>query len=156
MKTNIREAFHFGMVVDDMASAMADLGSSLNLTFAPVEHRIIVLRYRGEVITTPLSFTYSHQGPVHLELIGAVSGTPWEEPNQMHHVGYWVEDLSRSIAELTSGGMTVEVTYDDPSGDPTGFAYMSGPGGHRVELVEARRREMMESWISGEHAFPEA
>ena len=154
MNTNIGEAFHFGMVVHDVASAMTDLGASLQLTFAPVEHRVIVLRYRDEVITTPLSFTYSRQGPVHLELIGAVPGTPWEEPNQMHHVGYWVEDLSRSVAELTSGGMAVEVTYDDPSGDPVGFAYMSGPAGHRIELVEARRREVMEDWISGDQAFP--
>jgi hypothetical protein len=149
------EVFHVGMVVRDIPVAMADLEFSLGLTWTPVEHRVITLRYRGEVVRTPISFTYSREGPVHLELLGAVAGTPWDELSPLHHVGTWAQDLRRGVADLEHGGMEMEVTYDDPSGGPVGFAYMTSTTGLRIELIDAGRREVMERWISGAGAFPD-
>jgi len=154
MTLELAGMFHVGMVVADVAEAMDDLGASLGMTWAPVQDREITVAYRGDVVTTPLTFTYSRHGPVHLELISVAPGTPWDTPNAMHHVGFWADDLRATLAEYVAGGMTLDVTYDDPSGEPVGFGYLLSPTGLRLEFVDSARRADMEEWIGGSDSYP--
>ncbi len=106
---------------------------------------------------TPLTVTYSREGPIHLELIGVTPNTPWDTPNAVHHFGYWTDDLHEIVGSLTGAGMTLDGTYDDPSGLPTGFGYLLSPSGLRLEFVDATRRAGLEAWISGAaQTFPNA
>ena len=50
--------------------------------------------------------------------------------------------------------MKLDVTYDDPSGEPVGFGYLLSSTGLRVEFVDSARREGMEEWIRGGESFP--
>ena len=156
MTFDLAGLYHIGMVVPDVHETMDELSSSLGLTWAKVQNRQIKLRYMGEPVETELLVTYSMEGPMHVELIRVAPGTPWHAVNQVHHFGYWTDDLHGVIAERTAGGMVLEGTYDDPSGEPLGFGYLLSPTGLRLEFVDSNRREAIEAWIAGADSFPAA
>ncbi len=149
---NAFEATHAGMVVENLEEAMQALTTDLGLTWAPVQNREISLWFRGTDIVTDLGFTYSVQGPPHLELLTAQPGTPWEMPG-MHHVGFWSEDLARDVADGVASGSEMEVTYSSATSGPVGFAYLTTPTGLRVEYVDAARRTAFNEWLAG-GSFP--
>ena len=143
---------HAGIVVADLEAAVETLSAALGLEWAPQQHRQISIWYRGRQVETDIGFTYSVQGPPHLELLTAKPGTPWEEPG-MHHVGFWSEDLSRDVDASEAAGLELEVTYAVDPPHPVGFAYLTTPDGLRVEYVDAARKLDFEAWLAG-GSFP--
>ena len=141
--------YHVGMVVPDLDEAMEDFSRQLGLSWAPLQHRELSLRHRGSTVDTGLRFSYSREGPVHLELIEAVPGTPWEPAGSMHHVGFWAEDLVATTRTLEAAGLSLDTTYENPSSDPVGFVYVIGNSGLRIELVNASRRSGFDDWLAG-------
>ena len=142
MTFDLSTMYHVGLVVPDVGEAMEDLSRSLGLTWATVQERDITLRYRGELVTVPLQATYSHQGPIHIELIRVTPNSPWHAANHVHHFGFWTDDLHADVDHHLAGGLELEGTYDDPTGNPldtmsdvegkTQFAYriaLTLPGG---------------------------
>lgn len=157
MTFDLSGMYHFGLVVPDVGEAMEELGRSLGLTWATVQERDITLRYRGDLVTVPLQATYSHQGPIHVELIRVTPNSPWHAPNQVHHFGFWTDDLHADVEHHLAGGLELEGTYDDPSGNPLGFAYMLSKTGIRLEFVDTIRKPFLEAWMAGEaDTFPAA
>ena len=133
---------------------MDEMGRQFGLTWVAPQRRNLTVNFRGRVVNTDLRFTYSEQGPVHVELIEAAPGTPWE-PASMHHVGYWSDDLAATAAEFADGGLELDTTYDNPGPGPEGFGYWMAPSGLRIEVVDGARRPAFEQWIRGGE-FPAA
>lgn len=115
---------------------MRQLGEALELTWA----RIQELNIEGHDIR----FTYSLQGPPHVELVEGRAGSPWDATggSYLHHVGIFSSDLRGDRERLEAAGLRVELAG-------RGFAYHFGAAGLRVELVDERARPRFERWLAG-------
>ena len=90
------DVFHVGVVVDDLDAAMTAMGANLGIRWAPVQERTqTVRRGDGEVRREAIRFTYSVDGPPHLELIDSASDALWATtpPGCLHHVGAFADDV---------------------------------------------------------------
>ena len=115
---------------------MKELSAGLGVTWASVQS----LTVAGHAI----KFTYSLEGPPHLELVEGPEGSIWEAPDggYQHHVGYWTDDMRGDRARLAAAGL--EVTLEIP-----GATYHSSASGLRIELVDERARPALERWFAG-------
>lgn len=93
-----------------------------------------------------------------LELWDGPEGSPfWVPPgtHQMHHIGYWAEDMNLQVAQLQSAGYEIEhtpvLTEKAPAtdGDFRGFVYLLHPDGLRIELHSASFKEGIARWLGG-------
>ena len=116
-------AFHVGIRVVDLEAAMADLGPALGATWCQVQERDQrVWTPEGGARQTPLRFTYSAEGPVHLELLQGQPGTIWDAGDGagLHHSGIWSDDVKGETdaqwlaAELLTAvnGVAVQAMFD--------------------------------------------
>jgi len=143
--------FHVGLVVPDIEGAMTAFGGALGLTWARVEQRPTPVQTRAGRAAPDLRFTYSRQGPPHIELVEAVEVEPWQLPaaGALHHVGLWVDDLDAAVAALEREGSPVVASGRSRSGALFGFTYHEGPSGTLLELVDARSKPAFGRWIDG-------
>lgn len=145
------DIYHFGVVVQDIEASMQDLGARLQLTWAPLQRREQLVRTGdGEPVAEHIAFTYSVQGTPHLELIESEEQRMWVPcpSGQLHHLGVFAEDVPAESARLAEQGARLEFGGGH-SGTPAGFAYHLLPGGLRLEIVEAGRREQFAAWMAG-------
>lgn len=128
--------YHVGMAVQDLDAAMLEIGTALALTWARVQEMTV----DGYAIR----FTYSVEGPPHVELVEGPAGSAWDSTggSQLHHVGVFSGDLPGDRARLEAAGLQVELAG-------RGFAYLQGGAGLRVELVDERARPAYERWFAG-------
>ena len=149
--------FHTGFVVPDVDTAMDELGKAFDLDWAPVQHLTMRLRGPDGTFDADMTFTYSTQGPSHLELLAAVEGTPWNQghaPHPVglqaaHHVGVWSDDVVAESAALEASGAPLVVTYEHSGEGARGFAYHRLPSGLLVELVDVARKPDFDRWFAG-------
>ncbi len=152
MAIDLGRAFHHGVRVADLDAAMAELGPALGLTWAEPQTR-------DQPVWTPaegarvlaLRFTYSCEGPDHVELLQGPAGTIWdgrEHPGH-HHVGVWVDDVAASTTEAIDAGWSL-VAAQSPAEDGYGlFTYVAPPSGMIVELVSSVALPRFEQWWAG-------
>ena len=141
---------HTALAVPDIETAMSFYGNALGLTWARPQQRAISIRVAAGDLTTEIRFTYSRQGPPHLELIEGAAGTIWAPVNGLHHIGLWSHQLEIDAARLQHRGMSLEVAGLSRSGrQPSGFTYHRSAHGLRVELVDAAARPAFERWFAG-------
>ena len=100
--------YHVGIVVPDVAAAQAELSRQLGVTWGPVLH-LDAVEYRdgsGHDIVLPTTICYSVDEP-HLELIQEVPGSVWEcnEYSNLHHIGFWCDDLTAASSDLVGTGL---------------------------------------------------
>jgi hypothetical protein len=106
---NLHELYHTGIVVRDIDQAMQDFTDAVGLrwltTGSPVGVVVDVWTPKGTV-PVPFRAAYSAEGPVHLELVEAAEGTLWSTAGggEVHHLGYWSDDVDATAAELESKG----------------------------------------------------
>src|SRR5262245_52762704 len=90
-------AYHHGVRVPDLETAMAEIGDSLGVTWCEPQQREqrVWLPDAGET-TVPLRFTYSAEGPQHIELLEGAPGSIWDGRAQpgLHHIGVWCDDVA--------------------------------------------------------------
>lgn len=144
--------FHIGARVADIEAAMADMGAGLGLRWAGVmEREQPVWTPDGGARTVPLRFTYSCEGPQHVELLQSPPGSPWHGADTpgIHHVGYWATSVADEVERLTAGGWTLELAAVAPEDGYGSMAYLRSPSGLLVEPVDERVRERMERWWAG-------
>jgi catechol 2,3-dioxygenase-like lactoylglutathione lyase family enzyme len=149
---NITDLSHVAAVVVDLDQAMYELSEAFELDWLSVQKRTMtVRRENGEVERTELLFTYSRQGPPHLELLQGTPGSIWgPERAGLHHIGVWADDFVADVAALEQRGMPVELTLASrDTEDPRGFTYHRSPHGLRVELVSSEARPMFDRWLAG-------
>jgi catechol 2,3-dioxygenase-like lactoylglutathione lyase family enzyme len=141
---------HTALTVPDLEDAMAAYGAALGLTWATPQSWTMHIRTDAGDVETPLRFTYSVQGPPHLELIAGEPGTVWAPTLGVHHVGVWTDALAGDAAELEASGIPIEAAGIDRSGNsPFGFTYHRSSDGFRVELVDEASRPAFERWFAG-------
>ena len=141
---------HTALAVSDLEAAMSFYGDALDLTWARPQQRAISIRVAAGDVTTEIRFTYSRQGPPHLELIEGAAGTVWAPVSGLHHIGLWSHRLEVDAAQLEHRGMPLEVAgLSRPGRQPSGFTYHLSPHGLRVELVDVAARPAFERWFAG-------
>ena len=121
-------------------------------TFDPSDLPSQLPRLRpGLPTTVPLRFTYSAEGPQHIELLEGAPGSIWdgrEEPG-LHHIGVWCEDVGAETRRLVDCGWTFRMGQRGPDDGFGAFTYVQPPSGLIVELVRADLRPMFERWFAG-------
>ncbi len=141
-----RPMYHVGIVVADIASARATMTEQLGVSWGPVMHFDSV-DYRdgdGRDVALPTTMCYSVDAP-HLELIEEVPGSLWvrNEHSNLHHIGFWSDDLAVDGAELAGAGCPLQLCGRSGDQAPVSFAYHRNDLGVRVELVDAALRDTM-------------
>lgn len=139
--------YHVGIVVADIETARRRLTDLLGIVWGPVMH-LDEVGYRdrdGLDVVAPTTICYSTGTPC-LELIEEVPGTIWvrNEHSNLHHIGFWSDDLAGDSAAVTAGGCPLQLCGRDGEHAPVSFAYHRDEDlGVRVELVDATIRDAM-------------
>jgi len=145
-------AFHVGIRVVDLEAAMADLGPALGATWCQVQERDQrVWTPEGGAGQTPLRFTYSAEGPVHLELLQGQPGTIWDAGDGagLHHSGIWSDDVKAETDALVADGWSMLGAQLPPEEGYGAMTYVVSLSGFVVELVSTAVRPMFERWWAG-------
>jgi catechol 2,3-dioxygenase-like lactoylglutathione lyase family enzyme len=157
-----RTYFHVGIYVDDMSEAIERYSKALGLTFVePIMCGIPNLYDGGREYALELPLCYSHQGPPYYELLEMTgeSGLYGRQNGEgIHHLGLWDPDIAATVERLRQQGIEVEAAQYTPEREFVAAYFPPGAlHGVRVELVDERRRPMMEEWIHGSvfEDFPE-
>ena len=131
--------YHFGILVEDLDSAMERFADLFGLTFiGPRTFRIARLADPDE---HPLEVqaAYSHQGPPHLELVQAV-GDGLYSPSRLgfHHVGLWDPAIDANrLAYLSEKALRSDARVISPAdGTLAWFSQPSSACGIRFEFVD--------------------
>jgi len=136
------DCYHSGLVVPDVKAAAARLTAAAGYTWTtPVQATLAVAAADGEY-EVPFEFVYSLQPP-HLELIHEVPGTIWTASpgHALHHLGFWVDDLTAATTSLEEAGYRLEARPADEGAAM--FAYLIDPAGVRIEIVN---RALFPDW----------
>ena len=99
-----------------------------------------------------LRFTYSAEGPLHLELLQGQPGTIWDvgAGAGLHHTGVWTDDIKGDTTNLLDAGWSMvggaQLSPEDGFGAMT---YVQAPSGYVLELVSTVVQPMFERWWAG-------
>ena len=147
-----QDLYHIGVRVKHLETAMADVGSGLNLTWSQVQEREQpVWLPDGGATTIPLRFTYSAEGPQHVELLEGAPGSIWDGNDfpGVHHLGVWVDDVGKETERLRAAGWTLEIAQVSPDDGYGAFSYVRSPSGVLLEPVWSGLKAMFERWWAG-------
>jgi catechol 2,3-dioxygenase-like lactoylglutathione lyase family enzyme len=138
------DLFHIGIVTDDLDESKDRLTSVLGYEWGPeIGGPVDVDWPSGGAATVEIRCAYSITVP-RLELVRSVPGTFWSAAGSgLHHVGYWSDDVSADVGELTDEGYELEVTRAGQGGGLF-FAFLRSTAGFRVELVDRRAQPSIE------------
>ena len=144
--------FHHGVIVDDIESAMADLGRSAGVAWAPVRVFDPLPVWtpdsgRGEA---KLKVAYSRRGPLHLELVEAAAGSPYDllRTVDRSHLGVWVDSVGDAVDALCQQGWRLLMSGASDKHRYGSMAYLVQDGGPVIEVVGRNLQPMMEAWWS--------
>ena len=138
------DLWHTGIVVDDLAAAMDDLGSELGVTWYEGGAEVRMITDDGaRTVTT--AYALSKEGPHHVELGQSIEGTLWTAtaPGQAHHLGYWVDDVAAASAALAAQGSARVATIAMADEAPPLCAYHRTRHGLYVEVVSRGMRRVL-------------
>jgi catechol 2,3-dioxygenase-like lactoylglutathione lyase family enzyme len=143
--------YHTGIRVPDIHAAMAEM-KPLGVRWCSVQERQqqVWLPESGAA-TIPLKFTYSVEGPQHVELLEGPPGSIWDgrqEPG-VHHVGVWVDDVAAETQACIEAGWTLVAAQTAPEKGFGVFTYVAPPSGAIVELVWSAILPRFEVWWAG-------
>jgi hypothetical protein len=152
VSVDFTRAYHIGVRVPNLDAAMSEMGESLGLTWCSVQEREQqVWTPSTGAITVPLRFTYSAEGPQHVELLQGASGSIWDGRVQpgIHHTGVWVDDVAAETSALMAKGWTLAAAGKAPEDGFGAFTYVVPPSGLIVELVWSAIAPMFDRWFAG-------
>jgi catechol 2,3-dioxygenase-like lactoylglutathione lyase family enzyme len=138
--------YHVGIVVPDVAVARGRLTDQLGVTWGPLVH-LADVEYRdasGDDLLLPTTFCYSVDEP-RIELLEEVPGSVWvrNEHSNLHHIGFWSDDLPGASARLIGGGCPLQFCGRTGEDAPVSFAYHRDELGVRIEIVDEAMRDAM-------------
>ena len=138
------DLFHTGIVVDDLASAMEELGAILGVAWNTGGAEVRLTDAAG-VRTVRTAYALSTTGPHHVELVQSIPGTLWSvvAPGHAHHLGYWVDDVPTAAAELERLGSEQIAGVAVKDGRPPVCTYHRSPSGLYLEIVDRRMRPLL-------------
>jgi catechol 2,3-dioxygenase-like lactoylglutathione lyase family enzyme len=144
--------YHQGVRVPDLDAAMTEMGDALGVSWCEPQERAqqVWLPDVGST-TIPLRFTYSAEGPQHIELLEGAPGSIWDgraNPG-IHHVGVWSDDVAGETQAFLDRGWTLLLAQRSPEDGYGVFTYVQPPSGLVVELVWSVAKPMFERWFAG-------
>lgn len=149
---DFQRMYHQGIRVPNLETAMVELGPQLGVTWCSVQEREQNVWLPDEgVVSIPLKFTYSSEGPQHLELLEGAPGSIWDgrEHPGLHHVGLWSVDVAGETKALVDAGWKLLMAQAEPAKGFGAFTYVQPPSGLIVELVWSAIKPMFEGWFAG-------
>ena len=151
---NAADQFHVGIVVDDLDSALADLGQLFGYRWCPEMSVRTPVTVATGATELDLRFTYSVSTP-RVEVIQSMPGTLWVPAagSHIHHLGYWSDDVAADGAHLAERGYVTEATGARPDGTPV-WAYHKSRHGPRIELVSRLIQPGLEQYWGSAPAPP--
>jgi catechol 2,3-dioxygenase-like lactoylglutathione lyase family enzyme len=152
MTIDLGRCFHHGVRVADLDAAMGELGPALGLRWCQPQHgqQRVWLPDGGEV-SLPLRFTYSADGPHHVELVEGPAGSIWDGRQRpgLHHVGVWSDDVAADTEALLAAGWRLRLAQRSPAAGYGALTYVEPPSGLLVELVSSALEPMFTRWFAG-------
>lgn len=138
--------FHTGIVVHDIDAAKTEYTNLLGVTWAFQGELEMPVWFPSGSTTISFCYAYTSEGPHRLELVRELPGTLWTVtgPGQVHHVGYWCDDVAAASTELANRGLTVcaKVGVDDPDTPAPITLYQTKTGAY-LEIVDIALQPMM-------------
>ena len=145
--------FHTGVLTPDLDEACAFYTRTLGITFAePYEFEALpVWTPEKGLHHVRNRFTYSVEGPIHLELQCGEPGSFYDPTlSRGDHVGIWVSDVTATVAALTSDGWEVMVSGAPPEEGWGMFTYLRpAHGGIAIEVVSEALQPIFTRWFNG-------
>ena len=143
------ELYHVGIVVQHIEAASLRLSALLGCEWGPImESELEVRDGDGNDLVLPNRARYSTQAP-YLELIEEKAGTVWvRNPySNLHHIGFFTDDLSGEEGALHSLRCPLEIMGRAGQAAPTTFTYHRDDDlGIRIEHVDLVLREDLEGY----------
>jgi catechol 2,3-dioxygenase-like lactoylglutathione lyase family enzyme len=152
MDVDYQRCYHQGVRVPDLDAAMKELGETLGVTWCEPQQRDQGVWLPGVGLTAlPLRFTYSAEGPQHIELLQGPADSIWDgtEAPGLHHVGLWSDDVAGETDAFLAAGWTLRIAQRDPADGYGVFTYVQPPSGLLVELVSTAVKPMFDRWFAG-------
>jgi catechol 2,3-dioxygenase-like lactoylglutathione lyase family enzyme len=152
MIAGLTDFFHTGVVVDDMQRATAEMSKAFGFEWAEPTEILAPVRLHDGVVQAHRWVTYSIGGAHAIELIQQADGeiyVPTDGSQRLHHLGFWVDDLTAESRRLESLGMPVRMMGPAHADQPY-FAFHDGMlGGLFIELLSVVRKPAIEAWRAG-------
>jgi hypothetical protein len=138
------DLWHTGIVVDDLAAAMDDVGGQLGVTWYKGGAEVRMTTDEG-VRTVETAYALSKEGPHHVELGQSIEGTLWTAPapGHAHHLGYWVDDVVAASAALDQAGSPRVAILAMSDDTPPICAYHRSATGLYIEVVTRTMRRFL-------------
>ena len=150
---DFEEIFHIGIRVPNIETAMAEMGESLNLTWAELVENPSQSLWTPDSgqQSIPLKFVYSCEGDQHLELLEGQPGSFWDgnENPGVHHFGVWVDDVKAETERFLGLGWELLGAAKPPEEGFGNMSYLAPPNGTILELVASVNKQRFERWGSG-------
>jgi lactoylglutathione lyase len=145
--------FHIGHYVADLEAAMAEMTAKAGLSWATIERMPIEAWLNGSGFSAlDLEWTYSIEGPIHIELCRFPAGTIWDATDlvNVHHLGYWCEDIAAASDALIARGWEIAFAGNRPDERQERFCMLRSPkGDYHMELVSAGGKDRFKRWLTG-------
>lgn len=145
--------FHTGVIVDDLDAAMALWSASFGFCWAPPKSAATPMRCPTGVVNREVRFSYSLEGPHHVELLEQIDATPYlavTGDRHIHHVGYYTRHLAEQAARLENLGFVAELSGVGPDGGVHRAVYLRNPlqPGLWIELVDDSVATDIDAWMA--------
>lgn len=144
--------YHTGIRVPSLDAAMSELGEGLGVSWCSVQTGTqTVWLPDGGLTEIPLRFTYSTEGPMHLELLEGAAGSLWDGRDNpgLHHIGVWSDDVAADTRAMLDRGWSLEMAQAHPDNNFGAFTYVRPPSGLIVEFVWSALQPMFNRWFAG-------
>jgi hypothetical protein len=142
--------YHVGIIVGDIVAAQTEFTKQLGVTWGPVLHfdEADYRDHNGQDLVLPTTICYTVEEP-RLELIEEVPGSVWvrNDHSNLHHIGFWSDDLPGDSTRLTGVGCPLQLCGRAGEDAPVSFAYHRNDLGVRIEIVDAAMRQVMASLL---------
>jgi hypothetical protein len=147
------ELYHTGLIVDDLHAAMDILTRFAGIQWATPQTIATNVQTSQGPLFRESYYTYSVDGPHHIELIEHRDATAWLTATggrRVHHLGFWAEDFEGTRARLTELGLPSEIHGLDAKGKPAQLSFHRDPqSGMWFELIDKAVKPAMEKWWAG-------
>lgn len=153
------EVFHMGIIVADLEAAQQELTQSLGVGWT----KPATMALKGWAPGTgqhsyQLTISFTVEGPVHIELLYGSPGSYYDVSQRgagLHHIGVWVDDVTKVNQDLVGRGYAVELAGASPEEGYGAFTYVRSPGGVLFEPESGLHgsKERFDRWYAGGSLF---
>jgi len=147
---SISELYHVGIVVPDLEAACARFTTLLGAKWGPIVAREVELQDGDGVDHVELHKVCYSKEPPYIELMQELPGSTWvcNEFSNIHHIGFWSDDLAADSLSLIGAGCPLEMAGRNGGAAPAAHVNHFDPLGIRIEYVDAIQKPMLEAFLT--------